>query len=80
MAAAALAIVVTQLFPFFGIPEMEEYHPIYQQGWYFLNHFFTLKPATTPACCGSLLLIIFLYRTSEKIPGRPSLLSRRPPS
>ena len=68
-AAAALAIVVTQLFHFFGIPEMEEYSPIYQQGWYFLTHLFLIKPVTILLAASSLFLIVFLYRISQKIPA-----------
>lgn len=69
MTAAAVAIVVTQLFPFFGMQEMEEYHPLYQQGWFFLSHLYTFNPAALLVAIGSLFILIFLYRVSEKIPA-----------
>lgn len=69
MAGAAAAIVVTQLFPFFGIEEIDEFHPIYQKAWYFLTHFFSLDITTTLFALASLGLLIALYKISEAFPG-----------
>lgn len=69
MAGAALAIAITQLFPFFGISEIEGYQPIYQQGWHLITHLPSLQIATTLLAAGCLLLLISLYRLSEKIPA-----------
>lgn len=69
VAGAAIAIAVSQLYPFFGIPRMEGYHPIYQQGWYLLGHLYTLHLPTTLLAVGCLVLLVIFYRTSRKIPG-----------
>lgn len=69
VAGAAIVIMVNQLFPFFGIREMDGYHPIYQQGWYFVSHFFALHIPTTLLAIGCLIVLIVLYRFSQKIPG-----------
>jgi len=69
IAGAAIAIAITQLFPFFGIKEMDGYHSIYQQGWYFLAHLDTLHWITSLLALGSLTLLIILFRASEKIPA-----------
>ena len=69
MAGAAVAIAITQLFPFFGIKESAGYHPVYQQAGYLIGHLATLHIPTTLLALGCLLLLIFFYRTSEKIPA-----------
>ncbi|MFZ0565340.1 MAG: SulP family inorganic anion transporter, partial [Chlamydiales bacterium] len=69
MAGAALAIAVTQLFPFFGIREMDGYHPIYQQGLYLFGYLPTLHLPTTLIAIGCLILLIVFYQTSEKVPA-----------
>ncbi len=69
IAGAALAIAVTQLFPFFGIRDLDGYHAIYQQGWYLLGQLGALHIPTSLVSIGCLLLLIFLYRTSSKVPG-----------
>jgi SulP family sulfate permease len=66
VAGAALAIAVTQLFPFFGIREMGGYHPVYRQGWYLIGHIYTLHiPTTLLAICCLTVLIGFLSHLSE---------------
>ncbi len=69
MAGVAFAIVITQLFPFFGIRQMDGYHPIYQQGLYLFGYLPTLHLPTTLVAIGCLTLLIILYRTSEKLPA-----------
>ncbi len=66
---AALAIAVTQLFPFFGLREQVGYHPIYQQGWYFLTTFSSAHIPTLLLAILSLALLIALYRISDRIPA-----------
>lgn len=68
-AGAALAIIITQLFPFFGIREPDVYLPLYQQGWYLLGNLTELHFFTAFIGIGSLIGLILIYRLSEKIPG-----------
>ena len=69
IAGGALAIAVTQLFPFFGIPEKEGYQPIYLKAWLLIGQFYKLHIPTTLLSIGCLVLLIFLYRASVKIPS-----------
>ncbi|NGX60638.1 MAG: putative sulfate transporter [Chlamydiae bacterium] len=69
MTGAAFVIAVTQLFPFFGIRDMEGYHPIYQQGVYILGHLGQVHLPTFLLAVGSLLLLIIFHRLSPKIPA-----------
>ncbi|MCC5832934.1 MAG: SulP family inorganic anion transporter [Chlamydiales bacterium] len=69
IAGAALAIAVTQLFPFFGIKEFEGYHPIYNKAWLLIGQLYHLHIPTTLLSIGCLFVLIFLYRLSQKIPG-----------
>jgi SulP family sulfate permease len=69
LAGAAFAIAVTQLYYFLGIPEMNETHPIFYQGWYILQNFFTLHLPTTLIGISCLALLIVLQRFSAKVPG-----------
>lgn len=69
MTGAALAIIITQLYYFFGIPEMNGSHPLYVQGWYLLRHLFDLHLPTMLIGTSSLILLIFFHRFFEKIPG-----------
>ncbi|MCH9626818.1 MAG: putative sulfate transporter [Chlamydiales bacterium] len=69
VAGGAVAIVVTQLFPFFGVRELDGYHPIYQHGSYLISQINHLHIPTTLLAVGCLALLIVLYRTSQKIPG-----------
>lgn len=69
VAGAALAIAVTQLFPFFGVPELEGYQPIYQQGIYFISQLGFLHFPTFFLALVCLILLIVFFRISEKIPG-----------
>lgn len=69
MAAAASAIIITQLYPFFGIPEQEDYYPLYQQAIYLFTQLPLLHVPTTIIGVGCLVLLIIFYRTSERIPA-----------
>lgn len=69
MAGAALAIAVTQLFPFLGIRDMQGYQPIYQKAWHLIGQIESLHWVTFFIGLGSLLLLILFHKTSQKIPG-----------
>ncbi len=69
LTGAAIAIFVTQLFYFFGIPEPSESLPIYQQAWYLITHITRLHPPTAFLGLACLALLVFFQRLSEKIPG-----------
>jgi SulP family sulfate permease len=69
IAGAALAIAVTQLFPFFGIRESEGYQPIYSQALSLIGQLYNLHLPTALLSFGCLLVLVFLYRVSDKIPG-----------
>jgi sulfate permease, SulP family len=68
LAGAALTILVTQLFPFFGVKEPTEYQPLYVQILIFIAHFTSLHLPTTFLALGALGLFILFYSLSEKIP------------
>lgn len=69
IAGAALAIVISQLFLFFGIPKLGGYQSVYQQGWYLFSHLYALHWTTTCFSIGSLLLLILLPKLFHKIPS-----------
>lgn len=69
MLGVAFAIMINQLFPFFGIPSSEEYAPVYQQVWVFISHFSSLHIATFLLGVGCLIIISVLYSFSSKIPA-----------
>jgi sulfate permease, SulP family len=66
---AALAIMITQVFPFLGIGEMAGFHPLYQQLWYFLSTIQQIHLSTAIIGISCLLLLIVLQRSWPKIPG-----------
>ncbi|MCH9611139.1 MAG: putative sulfate transporter [Chlamydiales bacterium] len=68
MLGVAVAIVVNQLYPFFGIDLPIGHSPIYIKAWEFIAHLHLIDWAT--AILGTLCFfaIFFLYRISKKIP------------
>ncbi len=68
-AGAALAIVVSQLYYFFGVAKVERALPLYQEAIFFLSHLKFLHGPTTLIGIFSLLLLIVFHKTSQKIPG-----------
>lgn len=66
---ASLAILITQLYYFLGIREMEGLHPLFQQGWFILAHLKSLHVPTALIGIGCLLLIALLQKTWEKFPA-----------
>ncbi|MEZ5315309.1 MAG: SulP family inorganic anion transporter [Chlamydiales bacterium] len=69
ISGGAATIVVTQLFPFFGIKEMDQYQPLYQQAWFFIEKIHNLYVPTILLSISSLILLIIFHRISVKIPG-----------
>lgn len=69
MSGAALVIAITQLFPFFGIREMDGSRPLYQQAWFFLSHLHHIHIPTAVISIVCLGLLFFLYKISNKIPA-----------
>lgn len=71
----AIAIVISQLFPFFGIQNIQGYHPLYFQAWYLIRHLNKLHLTTTFLALGCLSLLIVFYRQSKKIPAAAIVLA-----
>lgn len=67
--AASFTIAISQLFYFFGIPDMGGNFPLYYQTWYLISHVYLLHLPTTLMGLGCLLLLVFLPKLSEKIPS-----------
>ncbi len=68
VAGAAIVIVVTQLFPFFGVRDLDGYHPIYQQAWYFAVQMSHIHVPTTLLSFACLALLIIFSTISDRIP------------
>lgn len=65
---AAAAIVINQLFVFFGIPPMEGVNSQFAKGFYFLSHLSQTHWMTLTVGLGSLLLLVSLKRLGRGIP------------
>lgn len=71
----AIAIVISQLFPFFGILNIEGYRPLYYQAWYLIANLNKIHWATTFLAIGCLVLLVAFYRQSKKIPAAAIVLT-----
>ncbi len=65
---AAFAIIVSQLFTFFGIPPMEGVHSLFAKGVYFVTHIGETHLLTLTVGLGSLALLVGLKRLGKGIP------------
>lgn len=68
-AGAAIAIVISQLFYFFGIAKSEKILPIYHQALYLVGHLQALHVPTALLGLFSLALLIIFHLWSQKIPA-----------
>lgn len=65
---AAAAIVINQLFVFFGIPPMEGVNSLFARAFYFVLHLNETHWLTLSVGLGSLLLLVSLKRLGRGIP------------
>jgi SulP family sulfate permease len=69
IAGTSIAMVISQLFVFFGIPRMTGVHSLYENGVYLLAHVHQIEwPSTIVGLC-SLVLLVILKRINKKIPA-----------
>jgi sulfate permease, SulP family len=69
MAGTALAVMVNQLFTFFGVPNMQGDHSLYSKGVYLITHLFEMHWPTALIGAGSLLLLLLCKRLDKRIPA-----------
>ncbi len=65
---AAAAIVINQLFVFFGIPPMEGVNSLFAKAYYFIFHLYQTHWLTLSVGIGSLLLLVTLKKLGRGIP------------
>jgi sulfate permease, SulP family len=65
---AAAAIVINQLFVFFGIPSLEGVNSLFDKGAYFVLHLNQTHWLTLSVGLGSLLLLVSLKRLGRGVP------------
>ena len=65
---AAAAIVISQLFVFFGIPPMEGVNSLFAKAYYLLLHLYQIHWMTLTVGIGSLLLLVGLKKMGRGIP------------
>lgn len=65
---AAAAIVISQLFVFFGIPPMEGVNSLFAKAYYFITHLYQTHWMTLTVGIGSLLLLVSLKKIGKGIP------------
>lgn len=69
LAGAAIAMVISQLFVFFGIQRMSGAHSLYEQGAYLLSHIHQIEWVAAAIGVFSLALLIILKRINKSIPA-----------
>lgn len=74
LAAAALTLGVSQLFPFLGIDRLEGYHPVLYKMYYVLTHLHETHLATFVFASACLGLLILLRRLPKRLPTAAIML------
>lgn len=69
IAGAALAMIINQLFVFFGISRMPGVHSLYENGIYLLGHLHIIELPTAIVGFCSLVLLVILKRINKQIPA-----------
>lgn len=67
--AAAIAVVINQLFVFFGMPRIPGMHSLYESGVYLVTHLEEMQWFAVMIGGGSLFLLLIMKRISPKIPA-----------
>lgn len=71
---AAIAIMVNQLFTFFGVPRMPGVHSLYERGAYIATHIMETHLPTFLIGAASLALLLILKRIHKLIPAAAIVL------
>ena len=69
ISGTGIAVIINQLTPFLGIPNMVGDHSIYEKTVYFITHLQEAHIPTTIIGVGSLLFMVFLRRIDKRIPS-----------
>jgi len=69
MAGTAIALVINQLFPFFGITRLSGVHSFYERGVYLVSQLSNIHGPTALVGLGSLLLIVVLKKIDKRVPA-----------
>lgn len=69
ISGTALAMVISQLFVFFGISRMTGVHSLYENGVYLVSHIQQIEWPTTVVGVVSFILLVILKRINKKIPA-----------
>lgn len=69
ISGTAFAVIISQLFIFFGIPRMPGVHSLYENAVYLVTHIYQTHWLTAILGIGSLALLISLKRINSKIPA-----------
>lgn len=71
---AAFAVLITQLYTFFGIPSLQGIYSLYQKTVYLIGHFDYVHLPTAAIGIGSLILLMVIKRVNSKIPAAAIVL------
>ncbi len=74
LAGTALALAVSQLFVFFGIPMIENLDSLYDRTLYIISHLHLIHWPTALIGLGSLLLLVLLRRAIPRMPNAVIML------
>ncbi len=69
IAGTAIAVIVNQLFTFFGIPGVSGDQSLYQKGVYLVTHIKASHTATAAIGIGTLVLLILLKKIDRRLPA-----------
>jgi sulfate permease, SulP family len=69
VSGTAIAIIINQLFPFFGMQRMPGVHSFYERGAYLIKHLSQVHFPTALIGVGSLISIVLLKRIDKRIPA-----------
>jgi SulP family sulfate permease len=69
IAAAAIAVVISQMFIFLGVPRLTGLHSLYESGVYLVTHLEETRWCDAVVGLASLVLLLVLKRINNKIPA-----------
>lgn len=74
IAGTAVAITISQLFPFLGVPAFEGVHSLYTQAVYIISHLHVIHWPTAIVGLTSLIMLLLIKGINKKIPAAVIML------
>lgn len=69
ISGAALAVIITQMYTFLGVPALQGVYSLYQRAYYLLSHLEMLHGPTAMIGLASLLLLLIIKKLFKRIPA-----------